>query len=336
MIRRSRLADTSIKIMIVAMAIREVAETYFRIRYLMDQVSGATKEREGLKGNTPTPELFKLTFKDIIGFENVKSELRSPLEWVLRHRELMRTYDVQPINGICLFGPPGCGKTHFVRCAAGEFGVNLYLASPSNIGSMWYGQTEKRIRRLFEEARKNSPSIIAIDEADKLLPRSSLSSVQPRVLSEFLQNMDGLLSEEKPVVMILMSNEPWKIHEAIIRRGRVDRLIYVPPPDYETRVALFRHYMHKVIRHLDENVNFEELGKLTEPSKNMYYSSAAIREICRTVKDEAFKSALATGRPEKISMLHFQSALLKVPPDIDGKLNSRYQQWADTHASYKS
>jgi len=325
--------DIVTKVVLAAVAAREIAETYFRVRNLINQTRHETV-REAEKDRKLQQQVeVSSTFKDIIGFEKTKEELMSALKWPLRHSELMREYDVEPINGVCLFGPPGCGKTHFVRCAAGEFRAKLYLATPSNIGSMWYGQTERRIRRLFEEARRNSPSILAIDEADKILPKSSGSSVHPRMVSEFLQNMDGLLSEKCSTVVVLVTNEPWRLHEAVVRRGRVDRMIYVPPPDYETRVALFRFYTSKVHDRLDGQVSFEELGKLTEPSERGYYSSAAIREVCRTAKEEAFKSALSSGAAEKISMLHFQSALLRVPPDIERGVVSRYEEWAARHAS---
>lgn len=333
---RDRFVDLATKIALGAMVFRELAETYFRIRLWMNREKEGAMEEGKSKVSYLTPERVNVTFKDLVGFEKTKAELKSALEWPLKHRDLMKTYDLEPIGGVCLFGPPGCGKTHFARCAAGEFRVKLYLVSPSTIGSMWYGQTEKRIRRLFEEARKSSPSIIAIDEADKLLSKGSGSSVHPRILSEFLQNMDGLLSEDLPVVVLLMTNEPWKMHEAIMRRGRVDRLIYVPPPDFESRLKLFRHYMSKAYDIIDKGINYDELAKATEPSEKGYYSSAAIKEICRTAKEEAFRSALSLSSKVKISMDHFRVALQKVPPDIDLRLVRKYDEWAREHASYAS
>jgi len=332
----NRLVSILMGIGLTAVVVRELVKTYFGIQSLVQQAVKETGKHEKSEKSFLIPESPKVSFKDLVGFEKIKEELKSALEWPLKYRSLIKDYDVEPINGICLFGPPGCGKTYFVKCAAGQFNVNLFLASPSTIGSMWYGQTEKRIRKLFKEARKHSPSIIAIDEADKLLPRSSSSSVHPRILSEFLQNLDGLLSEEKPVIVILMTNEPWKIHDAIIRRGRINRIIYVPPPDYESRIQLFKHYMAKCSQLVDDSIDYEELGKLTEPSERGYYSSAAIREITRTAKEEALSEAISTGVKKKITMKHLKAALLKVPPDIIADLIPKYEKWAIMYSSYIS
>lgn len=327
--------DKILKTALILLTAIELSEASLRVYRLFQSSIGEppVKRREN-KTCFHVVEKGRNTFKDIIGFDNVKNELKSALEWPLKQRQLMKLYDLQPINGLCLFGPPGCGKTHFVRCAAGEFGANLYIVTPSNIGSIWYGQPEKRIRRVFEEARSNIPSIIAIDEADKIFPRSSSSSVHLRLISELLQNMDGLLTEESQTVIILLTNEPWRLHDAILRRGRIDRIIYVPPPDYETRVALFKHFMSKIAKNVTIEVDFEELGKLTEPSDKGYYSSAAIKEICRTVKEEIFKERLNGCHDVKIDMRYFLVGFLKVPPDIDRKLILKYEEWGRKKTSF--
>jgi|GEM_PF-2181625 len=331
----SKSTNKILKIALISLTAIELSETLFKIYRLLHNNTGESliKRREN-KTSFHVMEKSQATFKEIIGFDNVKNELKSVLEWPLKHRQLMKLYDLEPINGLCLFGPPGCGKTHFVRCAAGEFGANLYIVTPSNIGSVWYGQPEKRIRRVFKEAWSNTPSMIAIDEADKIFPRSSSSSVHPRLISELLQNMDGLLTEESQTVIILLTNEPWRLHDAILRRGRIDRIIYIPPPDYETRVALFKHFMSKISKNVTMEVDFEELGKLTEPSERGYYSSAAIKEICRTVREEAFKERLNNNHDIKIDMSYFMVSLLKVPPDIDRKLILKYEEWGRKKASF--
>lgn len=322
------LVNKALKIALISLTLLEFSNKLLETYRLLQGSTNSTRLRQAENKTNLLPKgVEQATFGDIIGFDKVKDEMKSALEWPLKYKHLMRLYDLESINGLCLFGPPGCGKTHFVRCAAGEFGANLYLLTPSNIGSLWYGQSEKRIRRVFEEASSNAPSIIAIDEADKLFPRTSSSSVHPRLVSELLQNMDGLMSGQSRPVVILLTNEPWKLHDAILRRGRIDRVIYVPPPDHETRVALFKHFMSKVTKNVTIEVDFEELGKLTEPSDKGYYSSAAIKEICRTVKEEIFKERLNGSHDAKIGMRHFFISLLKVPPDIDRKLILKYEEW---------
>jgi transitional endoplasmic reticulum ATPase len=322
------LVNRALKIALISLTLLEFSNKLLKTyRLLQDNTNSASLKQAESKTGFLAKRAGQATFRDIIGFDSVKNELKSALEWPLKYNHLMKLYDLEPINGLCLFGPPGCGKTHFVRCAAGEFSATLYLLTPSNIGSVWYGQSEKRIRRVFEEASSNTPSIIAIDEADKIFPRSSSSSVHPRLVSELLQNMDGLMSGQSKPVVVLLTNEPWKLHDAILRRGRIDRIIYVPPPNYETRIALFKHFMSKVAKNVTMEVDFEELGKLTEPSDKGYYSSAAIKEICRTVKEEIFKERLNGSHDAKIDMRYFFISLLKVPPDIDRKLILKYEEW---------
>jgi len=271
---------------------------------------------------------------DIGGLGRSKQALLEALEWPLRYRKTMEDHGLKRVmKGCLLFGPPGCGKTMLVEAVAKELKASLLMASPQNLMTKWFGSSEKLISKLFRDAREHVPSVIFIDEVDKILPRSTDSSVIPRVISVFLQEMDGAATHENDKVVVAMgSNEPWKIKEAILRPGRCDRIIYVPPPDGEARRTIFE--IHSRSPRLGTDVNIVKLIDLTAPIEGWHYSGSDIMNICNTAKLLAMRQEIQEEKPNPLKMRHFLRALDTVKPQIDPQMLKKYEEWGRKHASF--
>ncbi|MGC9097128.1 MAG: ATP-binding protein, partial [Infirmifilum sp.] len=172
---------------------------------------------------------------------------------------------IDPPKGILLYGPPGTGKTLLAKAVATESEANFVSIKGPEIFSKWVGESERAIREIFRKARQAAPSVIFIDEIDALAPMRGLvstdSGVTERVVSQLLTEMDGLERLEG-VVVIAATNRPDIIDPALLRPGRFDRLIYVPPPDEKARLEIFK--VHTKRMPLAEDVDLAELAKRTE------------------------------------------------------------------------
>ncbi|MDH5441629.1 MAG: CDC48 family AAA ATPase, partial [Candidatus Bathyarchaeota archaeon] len=190
-------------------------------------------------------EVPTVRWTEIGGLEDVKEDLKEAVEWPLKNPEVFTRMGIRPPKGILLYGPPGCGKTLLARAVATESEANFITIKGPEVFSKWVGESEKAIREVFRKARMASPSVIFFDEFDSLVPGRGMgyadSGVTERVISQLLTEMDGLISLED-VVIIAATNRPDMVDPAILRPGRFDRLIYVPEPDKESRLEIFKIY----------------------------------------------------------------------------------------------
>ncbi|MEM3505813.1 MAG: CDC48 family AAA ATPase, partial [Archaeoglobaceae archaeon] len=178
-------------------------------------------------------EVPKIRWEDIGGLENVKQELREAIEWPLKFPDLFRATNIKPPKGILLYGPPGTGKTLLAKAVANESNANFISVKGPELLSKWVGESEKHVREMFRKARQVAPAIIFFDEIDSLAPRRGGigdSHVTERVVSQLLTELDGL-EELRDVVVIAATNRPDLIDPALLRPGRIERHIYIPPPD---------------------------------------------------------------------------------------------------------
>ncbi len=221
-------------------------------------------------------------FKSIAGMQELKDTIKLDVIDALNQKEKYAEYGLTIPNGMLLYGPPGCGKTFFAEKMAEEIGFNFYQIKPSDIQSKWVNASQENIKNLFDEARKNAPSIIFIDELDALVPNrdnSSVNHMNTSAVNEFLAQMNN--SGDDGVFIIGATNRPNSIDPAILRAGRLDKHVYLPPPDFEARELMFKLYLEK--RPTEIGLDYAELAKATEN-----YVSSDIKFLC----DEASRMAL--------------------------------------------
>ncbi len=265
-------------------------------------------------------EVPEVRWDDIGGLENVKQELREAVEWPLKYPKIFEEMGIRPPKGILLFGPPGTGKTLLAKAAATESGANFIAVRGPEILSKWVGESERAIRKIFERARQVAPAIIFFDEIDSIAPARGLrhdSGVTDRIVNQLLTEMDGIVPLQN-VVVIAATNRPDILDPALLRPGRFDRLIYVPPPDKEARKQIFKIHTRKVP--LADDVDFDKLAELTEG-----YTGADIEAVVREAVMIKLREKLEVG---PVEMRHFMEALKKVPPSLSKEDIERYERLA--------
>merc|ERR1712072_405349 len=201
-------------------------------------------------------------YDDIGGCKKAMAQIREMIELPLRHPTLFKTLGVKPPRGVLLYGPPGSGKTLIARAVANETGAFFFLINGPEIMSKMAGESEGNLRKAFEEAEKNSPAIIFIDEIDSIAPKRDKSNgeVEKRIVSQLLTLMDGLKGRSNTVV-IGATNRPNAIDAALRRFGRFDREIDIGVPDENGRLEIFR--IHTRNMKLDDDVDPEAISRET-------------------------------------------------------------------------
>ena len=203
-----------------------------------------------------------VTYDDIGGMAATIDQLREMVELPLRYPELFERLGVEPPKGLLLYGPPGTGKTRLARAVANESDAQFFLINGPEIMGSAYGESEKRLREIFEEATKNAPSIVFIDEIDSIAPKRGQVSgeAEKRLVAQLLTLMDGLESRAN-LVVIAATNRPEAIDEALRRPGRFDREIVVGVPDERGRREILG--IHARGMPLGEHVDLDELARTT-------------------------------------------------------------------------
>jgi transitional endoplasmic reticulum ATPase len=204
----------------------------------------------------------EVTYEDIGGLDEELRKIREMVELPLKHPEIFTALGIEPPKGVLLHGPPGTGKTLLAKAVANEAEANFLLINGPEIMSKFYGESEKRIRDIFDEAEKNAPSIIFIDEIDAIAPKreESYGEVERRVVSQILTTMDGLKTRGK-VVVIGATNRPNALDPALRRPGRFDREIAINVPDKRGRLSILK--IHTRNMPLAKDVNLESLSEIT-------------------------------------------------------------------------
>jgi len=239
----------------------------------------------------PTPEkkgISMITYEDIGGLHEEIQRIREMVELPLRHPELFQRLGIEPPRGIFLFGPPGCGKTLLAKAVANESDANFYVISGPEIMSKFYGESEARLREIFQKAHESAPSIVFIDEMDAIAPKREevTGEVERRVVAQLLSLMDGMGSRGN-IIVIGATNRPNAIDPALRRPGRFDREIEIGVPDRQARYEILQ--IHTRNMPLAKDVDLQKLANLSHG-----YTGADQSALCR----EAAMKTLRRYLPE--------------------------------------
>jgi len=264
-------------------------------------------------------------WSDIGGLDKVKEELKEAVELPLKKPEAFEKMGIRPVKGVLLVGPPGVGKTLLAKAVATERESNFISIKGPEVLSKYVGESEKTVREIFRKARLAAPCIIFIDEIDSIASARGSedefdSGVSRHVVDTLLTEMDGLAGL-KNVVVLAATNRPEAIDPALLRPGRFDRIIEIPMPDAETRLAIFK--VHTRNMPLDKSVSLEELANQTDG-----YTGAEIENICR----EAGMNAIRANR-DYVTREDFQKALQEVKPTIPKEVTERIRRFKEEPTS---
>jgi transitional endoplasmic reticulum ATPase len=256
------------------------------------------------------------------GLDEIKQSLIEAVEWPLSHPTIFNRMGITPPKGILLYGPPGCGKTLLARAVATESKANFISIKGPELLSKWVGESEKAIREVFRKAKMASPCIIFFDEFDSIAPsrgrHTSDSGVSEKVLSQFLTELDGL-EIMKDIVVIAATNRPDILDPALIRPGRIDRILLVPPPDEKGTLEILKVFTKDMP--LASNIELEELNKIIDG-----FSGADIETLCREAAMIALRENI---RARKVAMEHFKEARKQVNPTLTSETISWYEKFGE-------
>jgi len=285
------------------------SEVLEEMKVSMNDFLAALKEVTPSAVREVTIEVPTTRWIDIGGLKDVKQRLIEAVEWPFKYPERFARLGITPPRGILLYGPPGCGKTMLARAVATESEANFISVKGPELLSKWVGESEKAIREVFRKARMAAPAIIFFDEIDAIAPRRGMgygdSGVTERVISQLLTEMDGLVNLND-VIAIAATNRPDMLDPALLRPGRFDRIIYVPPPDKETRLEILNIYTSKMP--LGEDVDLEEIAKMTDG-----FAGSDLAALCR----EAAMNALREDEEaDKVYRRHFDEAFKSIHPTL--------------------
>jgi len=271
-------------------------------------------------------EVPEVTWADIGGLEGLKLKLRQAVEWPVKHPEVFTRMGISAPRGLLMYGPPGCSKTMIAKALANESGLNFLSIKGPELFSKWVGESERAVREVFRRARQVKPSIVFFDEIDAIggARGGGAGKVGDRVLAQLLTEMDGVEGLEG-VTVVAATNRPDMMDQALLRPGRLDRVVYVPLPDLETRRQVVSVHTRKIP--LAPGINLEEVALATEG-----YSGAEVAAVC----NEAALAALEENvDAQVVEERHFKLSLVSVKPRISAELFTVYERFQAANASKK-
>nr|WP_218888488.1 AAA family ATPase [Saccharopolyspora hordei] len=264
-----------------------------------------------------------LTLDDVGDMAEVKQSLTETVLWPLQYPDSFTRLGVEPPRGVLLYGPPGCGKTFLVRALAGTGRLNVLVVKGAELMDKWVGESERAVRELFLRAANAAPALVFLDEVDALAPRrgqSSDSGVADRVVAALLTELDGV-EPLRDVVVLGATNRPELVDPALLRPGRLERLVYVPPPDAAAREAILRAAAKNTP--LASDVDIAALAAELDG-----YSAADCAALVREAALTAMRESLSAA---EVSAAHLATAREAVRPSLDPAQLAALESYAQSH-----
>ncbi|MET8911091.1 AAA family ATPase [Micromonospora sp. NPDC004551] len=269
-----------------------------------------------------TLELASVTLDDVGGLHEVKQTLTESVLWPLTYPDTFARLGVTPPRGVLLYGPPGCGKTYLVTALAGSGRANVLSVKGAELLSKWVGESERAVRELFRRAREAAPTLVFLDEVDALAPvrgQATDGGTTDRVVAALLTELDGV-EALRNVVVVGATNRPELVDPALLRPGRLERPVYVPPPDGPARAEILRAAARHVP--LAPDVDLAALGAELDG-----FSAADCAALIREAALAAMRESLAAST---VTAAHVEAARTRVRPSLDPVQLARLEAYAAT------
>jgi len=279
------------------------------------------REPEPGKSVFARPDRDRITFADVGGLDRLKEEIRMKVVLPYLRPDLFAVYGKKAGGGLLLYGPPGCGKTLLARATAGECDAAFLNVEIDQVLDMWFGESERKLAALFDEARLRAPAVLFFDELEAI--GGSRQQIRGRpgqtLVNQLLAELDGVAGRNERLLVMAATNAPWFVDPALRRPGRFDRVVFIPPPDRGARLEVLR--LHLRNRPVEPSLDVASLAEKTEG-----FSGADLFDLVERAVETPLREALRSGSVRPLGGSDLASALSVAKPST--------REWFETARNY--